>query len=141
MTAKIVVDTSVVVSALIGSTGPARALLRQCFEDNYQPLMGNALFSEYESVVTREDIIAQCPLSPEEIFTLFSAFMSISQWVVIHYLWRPNLQDEADNHLIELAVAGNARLIATNNVRDFKNAQLLFPQLSILTPEQILKDK
>lgn len=141
MTAKIVVDTSVVVSALIGPTGPARALLRQCFEDKYQPLMGNTLFCEYESVVTREDIIAQCPLSQEEIFTLLSAFMSISQWVVIHYLWRPNLQDEGDNHLIELAVAGNARLIATNNVRDFKNAQLLFPQLSILTPEQILQDK
>lgn len=72
---------------------------------------------------------------------LISAFMSIGQWVVIHYLWRPNLQDEADNHLIELAIAGNARLIATNNVRDFKNTQLLFPELSTLTPEQILKDK
>lgn len=141
MTAKIVVDTSVVVSALIGPTGPARSLLRQCFNDKYQLLMSNALFCEYESVVTRKDIIAQCPLSQEEIFTLLSAFMSISQWVVIHYLWRPNLQDEADNHLIELAVAGNARLIATNNLRDFKNAQLLFPQLSILTPEQILKNK
>ena len=141
MTAKIVVDTSVVISALIGPTGPARALLRQYFEDKYHPLMSSALFCEYQSVITRKDIISQCPLSQEEIFTLLSAFMSISQWVVINYLWRPNLQNEADNHLIELAVAGNAHVITTNNLRDFKNAQLLFPQLSILTPEQILKNK
>ncbi|MBV8886499.1 MAG: putative toxin-antitoxin system toxin component, PIN family [Chroococcidiopsidaceae cyanobacterium CP_BM_RX_35] len=139
MGSRIVIDTSVFVSALIGPTGPARLLLRQCFEGKYQPLFSNTLFCEYESVTTRKDIITRCPLSKEEIFTLLSAFTSISQWITIYYLWRPNLQDEADNHLIELAIAGNARLIATNNIKDFKNTQLLFPQLSILTPEQIIK--
>jgi putative PIN family toxin of toxin-antitoxin system len=103
--------------------------------------MGNALFCEYESVIEREKILAQCPLSSEEILTLFRALMSISQWISIYYLWRPNLRDEADNHLIELAIAGNARFLATNNVRDFQNAELLFPHLSILTPEQIIKDE
>lgn len=103
--------------------------------------MSNALFCEYESVTTREEIVNRCPLSQEEIVTLLSAFMSISQWINIYYLWKPNLQDEADNHLIELAVAGLARLIATNNIKDFKNAQLLFPQLSILKPEQIIKEE
>jgi len=29
-------------------------------------------------------------------------------------------KDEADNHLIELAIAGNAKIIATNNIKDFK---------------------
>lgn len=141
MGTRIVIDTSVFVSALIGPTGPARALLRQCFEGKYQPLMSNALFCEYESVTRREDIVTRCPLSQEEIVTLLSAFMSISQWINIYYLWRPNLQDEGDNHLIELAVAGLARLSATNNIKDFKNAQLLFPQLSILKPEQIIKSE
>jgi len=138
---RIVIDTSVFVSALIGPTGPARLLLTQCFEGKYKPLFGNTLFCEYESVTTRKDIVAQCPLNQEEILDLLSALMSISQWITIYYLWRPNLQDEADNHLIELAIAGNARLIATNNVKDFKNTQLLFPQLSILTPEQIIKQE
>ena len=48
------------------------------------------------------------------------------------------LPDEADNHLIELAVAGNAQIIATRNVKDFKRAQLRFSQLQILKPEEIL---
>lgn len=136
---KIVIDTSVLISALIGSTGPSRELIRRCLKGEYQPLMGNALFSEYESVIEREEILAKCPLTREEIYTLGASLMSVSQWVFIYYLWRPNLTDEADNHLIELAVAGNAKFIATNNLRDFQNAQLLFPNLSILKPEEILR--
>nr|WP_230841133.1 PIN domain-containing protein [Gloeobacter morelensis] len=65
--------------------------------------------------------------------------MSASKWIFIYYLWRPNLKDEADNHLIELAVAGNAQMIATNNARDFQNAELLFPDLSILKPEEMIR--
>ena len=141
MEIKIVVDTSVFVSALIGSQGPSRELIRRCLQGNYQPLMGNVLFSEYESVIHREEVIAKCPLSIEETLVLLASFMSVSQWIHIYYLWRPNLKDEADNHLVELAVAGNAQIIATNNVKDFQNAELLFPNLSILKPEQIIRSR
>ena len=70
---------------------------------------------------------------------LFQSFLSVSQWVNIYFLWRPNLTDEADNHLIELALAGNASSIVTNNIRDFLHTELLFPTLSILKPEQIIR--
>ncbi len=139
MALKIVVNTSVFISALISSKGSSRELIRRCLKREYQPLMGNALFSEYESVIQRSEILAKCPLTSEEISVLLASFMSISQWVYIYYLWRPNLKDEADNHLIELAVAGNAQIIATHNVRDFYNAELLFPNLSILKPEEIIR--
>lgn len=139
MAIKIVVDTSVFISALISSTGSSRELIRRCLKGEYQPLMGNALFSEYESVIGREEILAKCPLTSAEISALLASFLSVSQWVSIYYLWRPNLKDEADNHLIELAVAGNAQIIATQNIKDFQNSQLLFPNLSILKPEEIIR--
>ncbi len=139
MAIKIVVDTSVFISALISSQGSSRELVRRCLKGEYQPLMGNALFSEYESVIQRTEIIAKCLLTSEEISTLLASLMSVSQWISIYYLWRPNLKDEADNHLIELAVAGNAQIIATHNVKDFQNAELLFPNLSILKPEEIIR--
>ncbi|PSB02609.1 putative toxin-antitoxin system toxin component, PIN family [Merismopedia glauca] len=139
MTVNIVVDTSVFISALIGSKGASRELIRRCLQREYQPLMGNALFCEYESVMSREEIISKCSLSSAEISALLTSFMSVSQWVFIYYLWRPNLKDEADNHLIELAVAGNAQIIATKNLKDFRNTQLLFPNLSILKPEEIIR--
>ncbi|MBW4599507.1 MAG: putative toxin-antitoxin system toxin component, PIN family [Calothrix sp. FI2-JRJ7] len=139
MAIKIVVDTSVFISALISSTGSSRELIRRCLKGEYQPLMGNALFSEYELVMTREEILAKCPLNNAEISALLASFMSVSEWVFIYYLWRPNLKDEADNHLIELAVAGNAQIIATHNIKDFHNSELLFPNLSILKPEEIIR--
>ena len=139
MSTKLVVDTSVFISALIGPTGPSRKLIRQCLIGTYQPLMGNTLFCEYESVMTRDSILVKCSLSQAEIATLLQALMSVSKWISIYYTWRPNLKDEADNHLIELAVAGNAKIIATNNVKDFQNSELLFPDLMILKPEEILR--
>jgi uncharacterized protein len=139
MKSRIVIDTSVLISALIGSTGASRELIRLCLQGEYQPLMGNNLFLEYESVVLREEIITQCTLTKQEIFALLDAFMSVCQWIDIYYLWRPNLRDEADNHLIELAIAGNAQIIATKNIKDFLNSDLIFPNLSILKPEQIVR--
>jgi putative PIN family toxin of toxin-antitoxin system len=139
MATRIVIDTSVFVSALIGPTGPSRALIRRCLMGDYQSLMGNTLFCEYESVVTRDAIRAQCPLTQVEIMTLLQAFMSVSKWVSIYYTWRPNLKDEADNHLIELAIAGNATIIATNNVKDLQHSELLFPDLMILKPQDVLR--
>ncbi|WP_017317964.1 putative toxin-antitoxin system toxin component, PIN family [Mastigocladopsis repens] len=139
MAIKIVVDISVFISALISSKGSSRELIRRCLKGEYQPLMGNALFSEYESVIQRSEILAKCPLTSEEISALLASLMSVSQWISIYYLWRPNLKDEADNHLIELAVAGNAHIIATHNIKDFQNTELLFPNLSILTPEEIIR--
>jgi len=139
MAIKIVVDTSVFVAGLIGSTGASRELIRRCLKLHYQPLMGTTLLSEYESVIQREEILTLCPLTKTEVFSLLTSFMSVSEWVSIYYSWRPNLKDEADNHLIELAVAGNAKIIATNNIRDFQNSELLFPNLSILKPDDILR--
>jgi predicted nucleic acid-binding protein len=51
------------------------------------------------------------------------------------------LKDENDNFLIELAIAGNAGAIVTNNVKDLKGAELSFKNLKILTPEQLLRGK
>lgn len=139
MRPRIVVDTSVFISALIGPTGPSRELIRRCLRDDYQPLMGNALFAEYESVTSRPEILSRCPLSAAEIADLLAAFMSVCEWVQIYYAWRPNLRDEQDNHVVELAIAGNATTIVTNNIRDFQNAELLFPNLSIQRPEDFLR--
>nr|WP_246841287.1 PIN domain-containing protein [Chroococcidiopsis sp. TS-821] len=121
------VDTSVFISALISSQGASRELLRQCLLLKYQPLMGNALFAEYEQVTSRDEILRLCPLSVEEIEMLLASFMNICEWMHIYYLWRPNL------------IAGNASIIVTHNTQDFKQAELSFPELSILKPEEMIR--
>ncbi len=60
-------------------------------------------------------------------------------WVPIYYLWRPNLADEGDNFLVELALAGNSEIIVTNNTKDLVTAELEFDALRVLTPQQLLR--
>lgn len=136
---KVVIDTSILISALIGKTGPSREILRQCLLGQLTPLISNTLFLEYEAIQHRPNIADLCPLTNDEKKRLFMAYYHVCQWTQIHYLWRPNIKDEAENFLIELAVAGNARYLITNNIRDFQHAELTFPDLKIITPENLLQ--
>jgi predicted nucleic acid-binding protein len=101
--------------------------------------VGQALFAEYEDLMARSDLFLKSPLSENERDELLNAFLSVAEWIPIFFLWRPNLRDEADNHLIELAVAGAATQLITHNPRDLKNGELKFPPLQIMTPAQFLK--
>jgi len=100
--------------------------------------MGDKLFNEFEGVLGRDEIFATSPLSPTEREELFDAFVSVCQWIQVFFLWRPNLPDEGDNHVLELAIACNAQAIVTLNTRDFARGELRFPGLDVLTPAQFL---
>jgi putative PIN family toxin of toxin-antitoxin system len=141
MPRKIVVDTSVLISALIGKTGASREVLRRCLNGGFDPLISNALFQEYEAVTSRREVIERCPLAEWEIQELLNAYYGVCKWTPIYYLWRPNLRDENDNFLIELALAGNSGIIVTNNIKDLESAELNFNGLQILRPEQLLRGR
>lgn len=70
---------------------------------------------------------------------MFDGFLNRCRWVEVFYAWRPNLPDEADNHLIELGVAAQADAIVTRNLRDVSRGELKFPSLRVMTPEQCLE--
>ena len=138
--ATVVVDTDVFVSALLGPGGASREVLRRCLAGAHRPLMGSALYNEFESVLSRRALFRRCVLSAREREALLDAFLSTCRWTRIYYLWRPNLPDEADNHVLELAIAGAADTLITRNIRDFAGAELRFPNLRILRPEQFIKE-
>ena len=77
------------------------------------------LIPSYRLVILRGIRNFYIALKSAEISALLASLMSVSQWIYIYYLYRPNLEDEVDNHLIELAVAGNAQIIPTHNIKDF----------------------
>lgn len=135
-----VIDTNVITGALVGRAGHNRAVIRLCFEGRLKPLMGQTLFLEYEDVLNRSSLYRSSPLSQPEREELVAAFLSVCEWVQVYFGWRPNLPDEADNHIVELAVAGAASMIVTNNARDFRPAELRFPGLRVLTPRELLEE-
>lgn len=140
MTVPVVLDTNVLVAALLRGGSSVRAILRGAFEGAYEPLIGAALYAEYTDVCARDGLFAGSVLSATERFEVLDALFKVSRWVEIYYLWRPNLRDEADNHVVELALAGGAATIVTCNVRDFSRGELRFPNLKILTPEHFLEE-
>jgi putative PIN family toxin of toxin-antitoxin system len=135
---KIVVDTNIFVSAIMGARSAPRQVIRLCLQGELQPLMGNALLAEYEDVCSRAGLFDDAVSAPDDRNTLLDAFLSSCLWTPIYYLWRPNLRDEADNHIVELAVAGGAQAIITANVRDFTRPALLFPGLTVVTAGDFL---
>jgi putative PIN family toxin of toxin-antitoxin system len=140
MVERIVIDTSVWVAALKSAAGGSRKVIRLCLKHKCQPIVGQALLTEYEELMARPAMFANSPLSKDEREELLDAFLSVSEWVPIFFLWRPNLPDEHDNHLIELAVAGAATTIITFNRRDLSGGELKFPKLDIFTPATFLRN-
>jgi len=140
MAQRVVVDTNVFVAALKSAQGASREVLRLCLQRECQPLVGVKLLAEYEDTLGREVLFKDSPLSSGERDELLNAYLSVCEWVQVFFLWRPNLPDEGDNHLVELAVAGAAEKLITHNTRDLQQGELRFPQLEIVTPGEFLKN-
>lgn len=97
---RIVVDANVLVGAFLSKAGgDNREVIRRCLKREAQPLLGVTLFSEYEDVLGRDNLMKKCPLAPRDRLVLLEAFLSVCEWVKVYYLWRPNLPDEGDAHL------------------------------------------
>ena len=137
---RVVIDTNVFVGALLRREGKNRNVLRACFEGRLAPPMGAALFFDYEELLGRQQLFRHSPLNARERRQLLESFLSVCEWVQVYFSWRPNLRDEGDNHVLELAVAGGASAIVTNNVRDFAGSDLRFPDIRILSAKDLLKE-
>lgn len=134
---KIVMDTNVFVSALRSEGGASRQVLRALFNRRCRGLLSNTLWTEYEDLLGRSVWTDVTTAQEREI--LLATFAANCDWVKLYYSWRPNLKDEGDNFLIELAVAGGADAIVTYNVKDFKRSELQWTHLKIMTPQQCLE--
>src|SRR5580658_6706144 len=76
-----VVGTSVFTGALIGRAGHNRRVIRACLEGRLSPLMGQALFLEYQDGLGRDHLFRTSPLSRRERQELFEAFLKVCEWV------------------------------------------------------------
>lgn len=135
---RVVLDTNVFVGACLGQ-GASAAVVASCLQGPCTPLMGSALLAEYEDVLGRSALFKRSRLNAAERDELLDIYLAHCRWTRIYFGWRPNLRDEGDNHLIELAVAGGAECICTLNLRDLKARELIFPGLAVRTPAQLLK--
>ena len=121
-------------------TGASAQIIAHCLSGRLAPAVGSALMLEYEDVMSRSALFEGCRLDAFERDDLLDVFLASARWRKTYFSWRPNLRDEGDNHVVELAVACGAMHIVTWNTRDFSARALRFPLLRLATPIKFLKE-
>ena len=128
---KIILDTNIVVSALIQKSYPHYIVFDSVLVKNVQLCLSEALLREYYDVLSRPK------------FAKFSDFERNAA-IVLNYFsktalfYEPKIsldiiKDASDNKLLELADESNADFLITGNSADFimthyKNTQILSPR-------------
>ena len=136
---RVVLDTSVLVAGLRSRLGASNRLLTLVAEGRCLPLVTTAVFLEYEDVLLRPEHRLATGMSERDVAAFLAAFASAAEPVEVHFMWRPQLSDTADELILEAAVNGQAEAIVTHNVRDFHPVQRLVGVL-VKTPAQVLKE-
>ncbi len=135
---RLVLDASVLVAGLRSRNGASHALLRLIGERHVTPLAAPALFLEYEDVLKRLEQQPASGLSIEQADLFLAALSDAIEPVDLHYRWRPQVRDPADEMVLEVAINGRADALVTHNIRDFAGVAGRFGVL-LLTPTEVLK--
>lgn len=129
-----VIDTNVLYSGLYSAAGAAYQVLRLVDHGRVIPLLSTTLLFEYEEVLKRNQEVLK--LSDQAIEDVLDELCYRAECRKVHFLWRPQLPDPKDDHVLELAVAAGGADIVTHNVKDFTTASLF--GVRILTPAKLL---
>ena len=135
---RIVLDTSVVVSALRSRHGASNKLLELAVNGHFKLLASPALFLEYEEVLGRPEQSASHRLSPTELANFLIGLAAIIEPVRVYFQWRPQMLDADDEMVLETALNGRAHAIVTHNIGDFEFAAAQF-KLRVASPAAVLR--
>jgi len=106
-----------------------------------QMVVSTPIFAEYSDVCLRKSSLQLFGLTEEDVWDVLNFIAYISVKIDIKYLLRPNLQDEGDNLIMELAFASDSRYLITKNIRDFTcNSELRFDGVRVITPADFMQE-
>ena len=135
----VTIDTNVMYQALHSRNGASFYIVQLVRTRQIELALSVPVYVEYQDVLHREKSLSAFGLTKIDVDAFLRLLAYLSKPYDIFYLWRPNLRDEADNMLLELAVASHSQWLITNNVRDFSvGNELRHDGLIIDTPAQFV---
>ena len=120
---RVVLDTDVMLAALVSPDGASRQWLSAVLRGEAEALVSVPLVLEYEAVLSRPENLRRANATAGEVERLLDAFVAQALPVAISYLWRPILRDPGDEMVLEAAMNGGADWIITFNITDFAGAE------------------
>jgi len=135
MALRVVLDTNVLVAALLSRRGASFRLIELLRAGTFEIALSVPLAVEYEAVLTQQ--AASLGLRHVEVRTIVDYLCAVGKRQRIHFLWRPLLRDPNDELVLEVAVAAGCQYIVTHNVRNFAGAERL--GVNIVVPGQFLR--
>lgn len=130
---RIVIDTNVIVTALLSNKGASFKLMETIEKnnDNIEVSVSVPLFFEYEYALSKKGF------SADEIDDYLGWLFTNSIKKEIHYLWRPFLTDKKGDCVLEIALNSSSDFIITYNKNDFYNVNEL--GINVATPKEFLQ--
>ena len=131
---KIVLDTNVIVSALIGNSYPRQVVFDYVLAKKVEILLSNIIFQEYVEVLRRPKFyqyphfITKAEIVLNKLDELAARSITDLKLSIV--------KDEPDNRFIELAVSGSADFLITGNSRDFLLRS--YESVKIVSPEEFV---
>ncbi len=133
---RIVLDTNVLYAGFYSSKGASFRVLKAVEEGKLQIVISTTLLFEYEDVLKRNQVILS--LSNQEIEKVLDFFCMEGEHQKIYFLWRPCLPGPQDDHLLELAIVSETKLIVTHHTKDFKGVEEF--GVRSMTPQKLLEE-
>ncbi len=128
---KAVLDTNILISALLTRGGLCRRITDHIFEGRVQAYVDDRVLAEYEAVARRPEL----PIDPAQADALLALMSSAGEPVAAAPL-RVNLPHASDRPFLEVAHASNAILV-TGNPRHFPRSQRA--GVIVLSPREFLE--
>ena len=129
---KLILDTNIIVSALISNSIPTKILYEIVLTQKVQTCLSEEVFAEYVEVMNREKFVKYTNFKTKADIVLnklreISKFYKTDRKIDI-------LTDTSDNKFLELAAVSSADYLITGNTLDFDITE--FEYTRILTPRE-----
>ena len=128
----VVLDSNVLLVA-IGKRSKFRPIWNSFINGEYQLIVSEEILHEYEEIINEHSAPGAAGLvleilveSPEVIYQR------------VYYSWNAISSDPDDNKFFDVAVAGGARYLVTDDAHFNEAKNLAFPHITIITAEQFL---
>jgi len=127
---RVVVDTNVIVSALLHSGSLPEAVLNLAFSSNIRWIASEPILAEYEEVLQRPRLAINSAKAADAITKIRACVSLVAPSLRINATSDPD-----DNIFLECAQAGDADYIVTGNTRHFPKT---WQNTKVVTPRELI---